>query len=574
MGNRIENRVILGSLRYKTATDTDLLFNVPLTQNSKHNVEFDRTLDISLEDVFQGERQISGNFRPSCKFTILFKNSYTGKTDYSPYENNLFYIDSESAALQNCNTNSNVFWPGLPQYNEFDFIRTDYDVTGYTQPPNQHLTFIPKSASTYNWMFYMTYAYDNVFNKTMKAYEPISANYLNWVCGDGIPFIIFNTTSNGLGIVRFICPINHGLKENEFVKLSFSYNGNDLFKVDSFGDETFGSEDYIFNITNIGFTGNTFDNFKKGTLKRVILGENPTDSTSKYYVKKHKVLTKLDNAVLAKCGFEQNIFGISKKYESKQYTPNKVSRVSIKEGAQSYSLSFNEDVQINDLIDNQKRPISELYFTVIWRGYFGWTLGAKKQGWDFNLPLVLNQPSDWWDNTNINSNTSLPIDNYTTTWPHAFYYTRELTTGSTLDGDYCEWNDYEQKERVISNINHKITFNQTNFNLGNSTNSKLGYYYKPHNLIKIRDYSDYIEEGDADNIVGIPDYAYFSTDKNLFVWRDLYPYGYVDNNGIGVDYPFFNGTHYPFSNFVFRIIPEGTNYSERVINVPTIDFCE
>ena len=324
-----------------------------------------------------------------------------------------------------------------------------------------------------------------------------------------------------------------------------------------------GSDDYIFNIINVGFTGNTFNNGVKGTLKRVILGDNPSDSTSEYYVRKHKVLTKIDNSVLTKCGFEQNIFGISKKYESMAYTPNRMARTSIKEGAQSYSLSFNEDIQINDIIDNQKRPISELYFTVIWRGYFGWTLGAKKQGWDFNLPLVLNQPSNWWDSSNTNSETNLPIDSYNTTWSSPFLYTRSLTTGDTLDGDYCEWNDYEQKERVISTMNHKINFNPNNFNLGGQIFNNFGYYYKPH-----------IEEGDASNIVGVPNYSYFSTEKNQFVWRDLYPYGYIDSNGIGVDYPFFNGTHYPFTNFIFRIIPEGTNYSESVINIPTIDFCE
>ena len=574
MGNNNENRVVLGSLRYKSATDTNLLFSVPLIQNSKHNVEFDRTVDISLEDVFQGERQSSGNFRPSCKFTILFKNSYSGKTNYEPFENNLYYLNPEITAAQNCPPNPNIYWPGLPQYNEFDFIRNDNNVTGYTQPPNQHLTFIPKSASNYNWMFYMTYAKSNDYTKPMKVYERYSGQYINWVSGDGIPFVIENVTENGLGIVKFICPIKHGLNADEFVKLSFSYNGKNLFKIDSLGDANFGSEEYIFNIINVGFTGTTFNNGVIGTFKRVILGDNPSDSTSEYYVRKHKVLTKLDNAVLTKCGFEQNIFGISKKYESMAYTPNRMSRVSIKEGAQSYSLSFNEDIQINDIIDNQKRPISELFFTVVWRGYFGWTLGAKKQGWDFNLPLVFNQPSDWWDVSNTNSETNLPIDSYNTSWSSPFLYTRSLTTGDTLDGDYCEWNDYEQKERVISTLNYKINFNSNNFDLGNVASNKLGYYYKPHNLIKIRDYSDYIEEGDPQSVIGIPNYSYFSTEKNSFIWRDLYPYGYIDSNGIGVDYPFFNGTHYPFTNFIFRIIPEGTNYSESVINVPTIDFCE
>jgi hypothetical protein len=45
----------------------------------------------------------------------------------------------------------------------------------------------------------------------------------------------------------------------------------------------------------------------------------------------------------------------------------------------------------------------------------------------------------------------------------------------------------------------------------------------------------------------------------LFRWRDLYPYGFVDSNGIGVDYPYMNNSHYPFVDTIFRITPEDYN---------------
>ena len=38
MGSRIENRVVLGSLRYKSSPDTNLLFQVPLVQTAKENI--------------------------------------------------------------------------------------------------------------------------------------------------------------------------------------------------------------------------------------------------------------------------------------------------------------------------------------------------------------------------------------------------------------------------------------------------------------------------------------------------------------------------------------------------------
>ena len=579
MGNRIENRVILGSLRYKSAPETNLSFKVPLIQTVKQNVEFDRSLDIELEQVFQNERQNSTNFRPTCKFTVLFKNSYTGYSMYNAFENTLYFTNSNSLADDMCTPNpNNLVWEGFPQYNEFDFIRNDYNVTGYTQPPNEHLIFVPKSASTYNWMSYMSYAYDNDYNKPMTAYDSIDNNInMSWVSGDGIPFVISNNTYNGLNYVTFRCPVKHGLSLGDFVRLNLTYNGDTLFKVDKFGNGFDGSDEYIFNIINIGYTGNTFNNGNTGTFKRVILGEKSSDTTSKYYVRKHKILTTLNNSLFTKCGFEENIFGISKKYESKLYTPNKEARISIKEGAESYTLSFNQDIDISPLIDNQKRPISELFFTVIWRGYFGWTTGTKKQGWDFNLPLdSIGNPNDWWLSTNSDSNTNFNIDSYIKQG-FRFFYTRPLNSGDTIDGDFCEWNDYDQKERVISNLNHKFLFDGNNFTIAapTSNNSKKGYYYKPHYSIKIRDYSPYIEEGDVKNVTGIPNYAYFSTTKNQFIWRDIYPYGYIDNDRVGVDYPFLNGSHYPFNNFIFRIIPEGTNYIEQnIISQPITDNCE
>jgi len=64
----------------------------------------------------------------------------------------------------------------------------------------------------------------------------------------------------------------------------------------------------------------------------------------------------------------------------------------------------------------------------------------------------------------------------------------------------------------------------------------------------------------------VPDYSYFSTTYNALIWRDLYSYGFKDNSGNGVDHPFLNGKHYPYGNFIFRIIPEGTNYIESSLH--------
>jgi hypothetical protein len=175
----------------------------------------------------------------------------------------------------------------------------------------------------------------------------------------------------------------------------------------------------------------------------------------------------------------------------------------------------------------------------------------------------------------INLNYSFFQTNINNT-PKKFYSTIPPKMGDIVDGDLCEWNDYTQEERVISPNYHKIRYNPNNFDIS-STNptNQLGFYYKPHHKITLSVYSDYIEESEPNKIYDVPDYSFYSTSRGIFIWRDIYTYGFIDSTGLGVDYPFLNGKHYPYESYFFRIIPEGTNYTEQdVINDPTIDNCE
>jgi hypothetical protein len=598
-----EIRIVLGSLRFKTSTNTDLSIPTPLVQNSKNLQEFDRSVDVNLAQVFDDERQKSTTFRPVCKFQLLYENAYTGSTNYPPLENNLYYINENISLLQQCNASAGaISWQGFPQYHEFDFVRSDYDVSGYTQPPTNHINFISRSASTYNWNHFVSYPYKNSYSKVLEYYDGVNSNAKQWTISDGIPFVIptGSTFINGSKVIRFVCPVKHGLSVGEFAKIKIvgvSINTNETFQVFELGDGMPGTDEYVFNIYDIGYPSGRFVSGYNGTFKRIINYENTGDTTSKYYVLQHKLLTNVNDAVMVNAGFEQNIFGSRKKFESPVYTPNNNKRVSIKEGAQSYSLSFNKDIDVNPLRDNQKRPITELYITTIWKGYFGLTLGNSglKQGYEFNLPLnpTTKTPSTWWSSTNSLSNfvdennQPYPLGTLIPATPtsYVFKYLQSLKEGDVVDGGIYEWNDYEQKERLISEISHKFTFNSNVFDIGcgNQCFNQLGYYYQPHNKMTIRSFSDYIETGSITNIADVPDYSYFSTTYNSFIWRDLYTYGFKDGSGNGVDYPFLNGKHYPYNNYIFRIIPEGTNYIESVLNnyatlfgaaQPITDDCE
>ena len=103
-----------------------------------------------------------------------------------------------------------------------------------------------------------------------------------------------------------------------------------------------------------------------------------------------------------------------------------------------------------------------------------------------------------------------------------------------------------------------------------------GYYYNPHNSIKIKEFSEYIETAER-SVIDIPDYAYFSKSQNLFIWRDFLPYGINNPNSNGINYPFVNNAHYPYTSINFRLIPEGTTYwyeNTTTQNSPITDNCE
>ena len=130
---------------------------------------------------------------------------------------------------------------------------------------------------------------------------------------------------------------------------------------------------------------------------------------------------------------------------------------------------------------------------------------------------------------------------------------------------------------TIIDKHHKITFNDKHFNVPSKSpaTNPLGYYYKPHSPLTIRVFSDYIEEAPRSGVLGVPDYAYYSNLSNSFRWREIYTYGFIDTSDIGVDYPFLNGKHYPYSNYIFRVYPEGIGLQNiNEITTPTVDECE
>jgi len=557
--------IIPSNFLYKSAPFVDEKISISLDQTSQQTIEYDRSSTISLAQTYNDERQGTQIFRPTFKVTYLYGNTYFGTTDYLPFQYNLYYLNAEQSVVSG-------LWKGYPQYYEFDFYRPPVD--------DQHIDYKSKSAYTYNWNFYLSYAYKNNYNKKM-TYNTTSSTNINWVASDGIPFTILNSTSDGDGVIRFECIASHGLIVGEYVELSLTYRNSKIFQVYSLGNGQFGSDVYIFNVLNIGYTGNTFNNGVTGTFKRII-NPNNMETKSKYYIRENKILTNIDDLIITKVGFEKNVFTEENKFEYSSITPNQVSRISKKTSSNAYNITSTYDLDFSKLKDNQKRPISEIFLTTVFKGYSGYFnqpyngVGLK-QGWEFNITKKTNA---WWDLNNIESNTSIPVSEYTKTSgaTKTFYYNSNLKSDDVIDGDFCEWNDYEQVERVISSYIQKIKYNQNVFQTTNdySTNSP-GFYYKPHSSMTIRVFSDYVETGQVGLVDNIPSWSFYSSADQQFRWRDLYSYGFIDNLGRGVNYPYLNTAQYPFADVIFRLIPEGTNQNLTGVNEPIkplIDKCE
>lgn len=589
-----------GSLRYKQSTEKDIQLQIPLSGKLKELDEYQRQISINLAEVYNNERQKSTLFLPTCKFQLLFSNAYTGVTatlsnPYPPINNNLYYVNSEATKQLQIIAPNTIQWPGFPQYNEFSFIRNDYGVEGYTTGNDSHVEFEKEMATKYNWNFYVSYCFSAETEKDL-FYIFNENSSITWKPKDGIPYIMQQVTAEGKTLWQFRCAVNHNLSMTDYVKLPSvvleDSSGNqfperDTFPIYSFGDGTFGSEKKIFNILDLNYfqASSSFFPNKTGQFLRVIDPDNSTESVSKYYIRLHKVITGLNDAILTNCGFEQNAFKTQIKFESGNLTPNFVSRVSVKEDSQSYNVSFKKPINLVGLTDNRKRPITELFISVVNKGYFGYFnppvdnlipgSPALKQGWRFNITEKTNS---WWYRTTPNSNLNLGTASYSrvsNNITYNFYYNQDYNLGDVIFGDLCEWNNLTQTETVLSEYYHKFVYNPSVFDIQTSPTSPTGFYYKPHNKIKIRSFSDYVEEGNSQTTDSVPKYAFYSQNTDNFMWRDIYEYGFIDSDGEGVNFTFMNGIHYPYQNFMFRIIPEGTNVGvTSSIQLPEIDECE
>jgi len=555
-------RYLQGVDKFKTNPNQEINVDFVLESQNKELIEYDRTAIVNLDDRFNKERQESTKFRLSGKITNIFNNNILGFSNYTPFTNNLFYDNPIESLTQ---TNQ---WTGFPSKDEFVFLRKK-GIEG-------HKTLKPYNSDKYNWNIYVTYPYKNNYEKTLRyTFEGLNVSF-NFKVSDGIPYVITDEELNGRNIKVFNCGYKHNLNDNDFIELKFNINNRDIIQIDGLID------DKKFFIYDIGYEQINLLQGSYNTLKRVIDIDNIEETKSKYYVRVHKVLSTQEDYNINLLGFENNPFFNEKKLFYDVLTPNNKQRIELKNDNKINSFIIKKDIDIENLFDNTNRPITKLYISFVNRSEFGFfnrpfntnsSDTSIEFGYGFNI--LENNIDEWWDRNRIeNKENNIPFNSYTSNGVN-FFYNEFLEEGDELLGDICEYNYYEFKEEVLDDIYHKYSYNNSVFNTGSSSIKANGILYKTHYPYTIKDYSDYIETAKTGEVYNIPEYSYFSSKDNNWRWRDIYEYGFIDTDNIGVDYPFLNGKHSIFYDIKFLqkpllVKPLPTNIINEIIQ----DDCE
>lgn len=570
-----KKRIILPPKKFFGSPDEDLNIRLGFDESQNLLREGDRTIILDNSILFAKERNESLNYKIHGKLRMIFRNMYSGETNYDTLRERLYLVGDGTAAPPGY---SGSFFVGFLPYDEFAFLRKDVHrevnlITGGTSTldsytpniqltgTNPHQSISSIEAPYHNWNIYLSYIYSGDTQFPIK-YTLSGNTVYSFLSGDGIPLRV---TDNG-STYTLICPVEHGISSGEYITISGGTLDNTVpvsgrtFLVVSVGDSTYNSEKYVLDINKSEIPSGT-------TLSTVILGKrcinknSITATTSTYYVHKHKTLTEEKDYILDKIGFESSVWENEKKLlleNSAGVNDYLVERNRM----ESLIYDFKNAFTLSGLTNNLGYLPTEVYVTVVFingNGYFDY---PPKVGFKFNFH------NSWIDEQFDGSSsieTTIPTTTFTRTVSGGtFTFTggTELPLGTILNGAFIEYNKSELKERVISETFHKFSnptnvfdYHQTdsNYYSGATSTNKAGLFYQPHYRIKLRQLSPYVETSNTSEVYGLPQNAKYFEDEKLWKWHDLYDHGFIDPDGFGTNFPFMNNIHYVKNDINFYL---------------------
>ena len=517
--NDMDNKYRLNSANSQEAVNEDSYGKIEL-QSKTHILPIgDVEKIINVGDQFNKERQESPYYRLTGTINSLFNNvlfNISEENSWEMFNDDLFrdgtfppdsvsendeedftYMESIAHHLQETQG-----WFG---YQNPSNVANSVCAFTDMKPGRDLFTLTPKNGIK-NWELTITYP---------AASESINGD----ITYNGLLIVdSFDTVIGGRNMVTFATPVKHGLIQGEKVNIVGLSSNNGDYTVIRLGKDNGDLKDYYFTVE----ISDAITLSINPRMKRIFNGEK-----SIYYFRKFKKIKvkssqevmEDDDYEIYPLAFSQNI------YEDK-----------------IQQFIINEDIDISNLTDNLGRPLSEIYITLM-KTSSGGVFTPTKSGIDMPFIERIDSNNGIPDIRRITGDVSshVPLDGDVIFDDEYFY------------GDVVEYNRLELSEKVLgevydrfNTINREGTASITDADFSGLTvqlgSRQEGYLYKPHHKIKIREYSNYVEQGFSTTL-NKPSYAINMMDGR-YLWRDLLDIGFNDIQESAVDYPFLNGVHY------------------------------
>lgn len=557
MSDRIKYRI--NSAASKVAVNTDTFIKIDMNGTNRLLPTNDLSKIISSSDVFNRERQncdkyrLLGTIKPIIS-NVLFNitepittaNEYgSAWTVFNEYDFRYDYLNNPDTTtytgltyLQSCKEN-------LKELNGwFGFYDPALIVTGqcmfhYMEPKPSRFSFIKKNIyDSKNWELTITYPY------TSKTDNYIVSD----ISGDnGLKIIGFEQVNvGGRQLTAFSTPVKHNLKQGDRVKIlnaQASITVDGVYRVVRLGLDNGDNKEYYFcvEIESPVFIVLTIPSAR---MRRIVNGFE-----SRYYIRMFKKVKTVNNNI-NNGTIEDDDYEIYNTAFAQTIYSDEVPQFVV-----------NEDINVSGLTDNLNRPLTELYLTIIKNHnetFFTNVQSGIECGFTEGIIGNIDIPD-------IHQLYDYDANNQTVTYPSPTPLNQNVKiTDDDYYGDIIEYNPYELIEHTLADVGHRfntlnrinVGFTQQIFAMAQGPRHE-GYYYKPHYLIKIRDFSNYVEQGDA-NTDNIPDYAENLGDGR-YLWRDLLDIGVNDGQYETVNHPFVNNAHYVYQNYCFPVRRQDPN---------------
>jgi hypothetical protein len=418
----MENKFLLPSKRFATASEQDLYLEVDLQQSSTLSPldVFQKTT--SNYQIYLQERSDSNNYRVNGNCFLIASNvlcEMDGEFGFEGVENARNY-DPITGKPEF--TVDEVLFKNDGWY--YYINNNNFCQSTELEPKRERFQLTNVSA----WYMFVTYP----FAKNLK---PLLFNGID--IKDGIAFMEGGSAElDGKELSYFICPLEHNLSigdniniynEDGFVKKATVYqNGlldNTYKKSVFFIDEKI---DFIPTLTS-----------KKYRFKKVI-----GDYESEYYSRWYKKLTQIGGYDVFRTAFSKNLFSDS-----------------------NYSFVYPDTIDLTDVVDHLNRPLTELYISVIKSRndpFWGNTLSAinttySNINYDFNMvyeggtlsPVeVLTPPQDSFFGNIVEYNIKTLIETELNYAVHIFNSTNRLE--NTLFESYYYKPHYKADIKLLS----------------------------------------------------------------------------------------------------------------------------